>query len=78
MVFDPMSADSGMADVYGETTLVSIGKQVKGGLDIEGEHLTLYVGPGAEKAARTDAENRLARGRSRISDAAASGGMAPR
>lgn len=74
MVTDPMSAQSVLQDIYGDTTLASIGRQVKGGLDIAGEHLTLYVGAGAEQAARKDAENRLSRRGSRIADAAFNGG----
>lgn len=76
MVTDPMSNDSLLVDIYGATTLASIGRQVKGGLDIAGENLTLYVGPRAEQAARQDAENRLARRGARIADAAPNGGRA--
>jgi hypothetical protein len=59
MVIDPMSADSELEDLSGETTLASIGRQVKGGLDIAKEHLTIYTGPNAELDARKDAEIRL-------------------
>jgi hypothetical protein len=67
MVTDPNDRST-LVDIYGETTLASIGRQVKGGLDIAGENLVLYIGPGAEQAARKDAENRLARSRARIAD----------
>lgn len=69
VVTDPLSADSEMADVFQKTTLASIGRQAKGGLDVDGENLVLYTGPGAEAAAKMDAENRLAKRHGRRDDA---------
>jgi len=69
VVTDPLSADSEMADIFQKTTLASIGRQAKGGLDIEGENLVLYTGSGAEDAAKRDAEGRLAKKSGRRDDA---------
>jgi len=69
MVIDPMSKESELADIFGETTLGSLGNQVLGGLRPGKENLVLYIGAGAEAAAKMDAENRLAKSRGRKDDA---------
>ena len=75
-VADPPSGDAEMPDVLWQTDLARLATQSRGGLDPSGENLTIYAGPGAEQAARRDAEGRLARAAGERTDAFFGGGTA--